>query len=163
MALGLKRRAADVSPLVSATVKQGRQAHAHRSPESKPSTIGRQPGVRCLFPFREPRSGDINWICPSGAAASRLVACDPVGSAGSRPQLCAAAATAAETAQLQNAQARDPMRIENPRHRSDPSLALRAGSLVRSCWRADAVAAPTGTSRAKPPEIRTRPGFHASW
>ena len=28
--------------------------------------------------------------------------CDPVGSAGSRPQLCAAAATAAETAQLQN-------------------------------------------------------------
>ena len=34
----------------------------------------RQPGVRYLFPFREPRSGDSNWICPSAAAASRLVA-----------------------------------------------------------------------------------------
>ena len=43
MVLGLNRRAADVSPLVSATVKQGRRAHAHRSPESKPSAIGRAP------------------------------------------------------------------------------------------------------------------------
>jgi hypothetical protein len=45
MVLGLKRRAADVSPLVSATVKQGRRAHAHRSPESKPSALGLEPSA----------------------------------------------------------------------------------------------------------------------
>jgi hypothetical protein len=46
MVLGLKRRAADVSPLVSATVKLGWRAHAHRSPESKPSAIRRKPPGR---------------------------------------------------------------------------------------------------------------------